>query len=186
MGEKEQTPSGLGKLNFATADDKNMEHLQEVKLKCTSGQLTYLEADEPKEKDSTRDCGRGFEITGSALIKEPSDTLRDLLDSDKMDITFTQFLGCLPRKMKKAHYSTYRRMTKWKRKVEAYIRHNTLHMPNAKVVITEEQRDILAATIHAEVKGNAAVIAEVSEQQLRDGIQRYTNKQRLKRNNENN
>ncbi len=119
-------------------------------VECTSGQLTYLEPDNQKERISGRCSNKGFEMTGSAFIKEPSNTLRDLLSTDKMDVTITSSLGHLPRKMKKASRSTCSRMTKWKHKVVAYIRRKTLHIPNAEMVITEEQCKILAATIRTE------------------------------------
>lgn len=101
--------------------------LGEVK-NITSGQLTYL--DEPKdEKD------------GSAWVLE---------DMGKVDVCMEwKHDGRLPRKMKKALTSDYRRDTKWKRKLSAWQRRNRITLHDAEVVVTRQQQDTLSAVIRA-------------------------------------
>ena len=68
------------------------------------------------------DVKRSFEITGNAIVTEPSQALHDIWNdmmSGKMDVTIEQKVGKLPRKMKKALHS--KRMSKWKQKVVSYI-----------------------------------------------------------------
>jgi len=109
----------------------------------TSGQLTYLE--EGKE-DGGAWGSNSFEISGSAMISEPSDMLRDMLEGGgKIDVTIEQELGKMPRKMKKALHS--KRMSKWKHKVASYINRRQIRIHDAEMVITKEQQDVLSATI---------------------------------------
>ncbi len=68
-----------------------------------------------------------WDITGKAIFQKPSDVLRGLLsDKQKFDVTIGQEIGKLPRKMKKALNSN--RMSKWKRKVAAYISRRQIHL----------------------------------------------------------
>ncbi len=122
-----------------------------------SAQLTYAEDDEPSTKESsdpwrTPSAQHSWDIECQAVVSGDaiSNILKDM--SDKVDVTITtkQPQRRLPRKMKKAYRSDYPRNTKWLRKVRNYIQRNmrnALHIRNAEMVLTPEQRDRLAATI---------------------------------------
>ena len=122
-----------------------------------SAQLTYAEDDEPSTKElsdpwRTPSAQHSWDIECQAVVSGDaiSNVLKDM--SDKVDVTITtkQPQRRLPRKMKKAYRSDYPRNTKWLRKVRAYIQRNmrnALHIRNAEMVLTPEQRDRLAATI---------------------------------------
>ena len=80
------------------------------------------------------DIKRSFEITGNAIVAEPSQTLRDMWNDmmrGKMDVTIEQKVGKLPRKMKKAYRTgdRYQSDTKWKRKAKAYARRFKYRLP---------------------------------------------------------
>ena len=122
-----------------------------------SAQLTYAEDDEPSTKEfsdpwRTPSAEHSWDIECQAVVSGDaiSNVLKDM--SDKVDVTITtkQPQRRLPRKMKKAYRSDYPRNTKWLRKVRNYIQRNmrnALHIRNAEMVLTPEQRDRLAATI---------------------------------------
>lgn len=117
------------------------------------------------------DIKRSWEISGGALIGEPGDALREMLsDMNKMDVTIEQKVGKLPRKMKKALRSDYRRMTKWKRKAAAYISRNQLHIRGAEMVIDRQQQELLSATIKGGKFEHGCV---VSGKQIHDALERY-------------
>ena len=122
-----------------------------------SAQLTYAEDDEPSTKESsdpwrTPSTQHSWDIECQAVVSGDaiSNVLKDM--SNKVDVTITtkQPQRRLPRKMKKAYRSDYPRNTKWLRKVRNYIyrnMRNALHIRNAEMVLTPEQRGRLAATI---------------------------------------
>ena len=121
-----------------------------------SGQLTYAEDDEPSTKEfsdpwRTPSAQHSWDIECQAVVS--GDAISNVLkDISKVDVTITtqQPQRRLPRKMKKAYRSDYPRNTKWLRKLMNYIqRHirNVLHIRDAEMVLTPEQRDRLAATI---------------------------------------
>ena len=122
-----------------------------------SAQLTYADDDEPSTKESsdpwrTPSAQHSWDIECQAVVSGDAinNVLKDM--SDKVDVTITtkQPQRRLPRKMKKAYRSDYPRNTKWLRKVRNYIQRNmrnALHIRNAEMVLTPEQRDRLAATI---------------------------------------
>lgn len=78
---------------------------------------------------------RSWDITGEVIFQKPSDVLRGLLgDKQKFDVTIMRELsGRLPRKMKKALHS--KRMSKWKRKVEAYISRRQIHLHDVAIEV---------------------------------------------------
>jgi phosphatidylserine/phosphatidylglycerophosphate/cardiolipin synthase-like enzyme len=122
-----------------------------------SAQLTYADNDEPSTKEfsdlwRTPSAQHSWDIECQAVVSGDaiSNVLKDM--SDKVDVTITtkQPQRRLPRKMKKAYRSDYPHNTKWLRKVRNYIQRNmrnALHIRNAEMVLTPEQRDRLAATI---------------------------------------
>lgn len=78
---------------------------------------------------------QSWDITGKAIFQKPSDVLRGLLgNKQKFDVIIGQEIGKLPRKMKKALHSN--RMTKWKRKVAAYINRRQIHLHDVAVEVT--------------------------------------------------
>ena len=79
-------------------------------------------------------ASKAWEISAQAMIQEPSDMLRDILNGKKkFDVTIGREIGKLPRKMKKALHS--KRMTKWKRKVAAYINRRQIHLHDVAVEV---------------------------------------------------
>ena len=80
-------------------------------------------------------ASKAWEISAQAMIQEPSDMLRDILnEKKKFDVIIRREIGKLPRKMKKALNSN--RMTKWKCKVAAYISRNQTHLHDVAVKVT--------------------------------------------------
>ena len=81
------------------------------------------------------------------MVRYAGDVLRDLLNGkEKWDVTIGQEVGKLPRKMKKAIHS--KRMTKWKRKVAAYISRRQVRIHDAEMVVNRPNcLDTLKATI---------------------------------------
>ena len=79
-------------------------------------------------------ASKAWEISAQAMIQEPSDMLRDILnEKKKFDVIIRREIGKLPRKMKKALNSN--RMTKWKRKVAAYISRNQTHLHDVAIEV---------------------------------------------------
>lgn len=89
MGEEMQPLAGLGKLFVTTADDENLEHLQEIKMEDTKIRILNTENDNWKE-----DAGKGYYHTFTASI-EPSKEVKALVKR------LTRSRGRLPRKEKK-------------------------------------------------------------------------------------
>ena len=122
-----------------------------------SAQLTYAEDDEPSTKEfsdhwRTPSAEHSWNIECQAVVS--GDAISNALKkmSERVDVTIItkQPQRRLPRKMKKAYRSDYPRNTKWLRKVRNYIlrnMRNALHIRDAEMVLTSEQRDRLAATI---------------------------------------
>ena len=122
------------------------------------------------------DIKRSFEITGNAIVQEPSQALRDMFNDmmcGKMDVTIGQEVGKLPRKMKKAIHS--KRMTKWKRKVTAYINRRQIRIHDAEMVVTPDQFDTLKATISGGTIEHGCV---VSGKQISEALERYKHRNR--------
>lgn len=83
---------------------------------------------------NTFGASKAWEISAQAMIQEPGDMLRDILNENKFDVIIRRKIGKLPRKMKKALNSN--RMTKWKRKVAAYISRRQIHLHDVAVEVT--------------------------------------------------
>lgn len=89
-------------------------------------------------------ASKAWEISAQAMIQEPGDMLRDILnEKKKFDVIIRQKVGKLPRKMKKALNSN--RMTKWKRKVAAYISRHQTHLHDVAIEIIKEKPTIWEA-----------------------------------------
>ena len=115
------------------------------------------------------DIKRSWDISCGALVQEPSQALRDLLNGkEKWDVTIGQEVGKLPRKMKKAIHS--KRMTKWKHKVAAYINRRQIRIHDAEMVVTPDQFDTLKATISGGTIEHGCV---VSGKQISEALERY-------------
>ena len=117
------------------------------------------------------DIKRSWDISCGALVQEPSQALRDMWNDmmrGKMDVTIEQKVGKLPRKMKKAIHS--KRMTKWKRKVAAYINRRQIRIHDAVMVVKPDQFDTLKATISGGTIEHGCV---VSGRQISEALDRY-------------
>ena len=115
------------------------------------------------------DIKRSWDISCGALVQEPSQALRDLLNGkEKWDVTIGQEVGKLPRKMKKAIHS--KRMTKWKRKVAAYINRRQIRIRDAEMVVAPDQFDTRKATISGGTIEHGCV---VSGKQISEALERY-------------
>ena len=148
MGE--QPPfAGLGKLYFCRVEDKDKEPVplgEAVTLK--PGMLTYKD-DEPRNEYGAK----GYSIGFNATMQEPGKELLDMLNRPTLfDVKLQREPGRMPRKMKKAVSASYRRDTKWKRKLHNYLGRlcHTLH--NAEIVVTREQQDRLAQHIEMTIR----------------------------------
>ena len=112
---------------------------------------------------------KSWDITGNAMVRDAGDVLHDLLNGkEKWDVTIGQEVGKLPRKMKKAIRS--KRMTKWKRKVAAYINRRQIRIHDAEMVVTPDQFDTLKATISGGTIEHGCV---VSGKQISEALKRY-------------
>ena len=143
-----------------------------------SAQLTFAEDDASTKEFSdpwrTPDIKQSWDITGNAMVRDAGDVLRDLLNGkEKWDVTIGQEVGKLPRKMKKALHS--KRMTKWKRKVAAYISRRQVRIHDAEMVVTPDQFDTLKATISGGTIEHGCV---VSGKQISEALERYKNRNR--------
>ena len=146
---------------------------KEAKFSISEDDASTKEFSDPLR---TPDIKRSFEITGNALVAEPSQALRDMWNDmmrGKMDVTIEQKVGKLPRKMKKAIHS--KRMTKWKRKVAAYINRRQIRIHDAEMVVTPDQFDTLKATISGGTIEHGCV---VSGKQISEALERYKHRHR--------
>ena len=93
---------------------------------------------------NTFGASKAWEISAQAMIQEPGDMLRDILnEKKKFDVIIRKEVGKLPRKMKKALHS--KRMTKWKRKVAACISRHQIHLHDVAIKIIKEKPTIWEA-----------------------------------------
>lgn len=144
-----------------------------------SGMLTYQEEDDGATKDGgawENPIRHTYEITGETVVTNVGDPIRELLNGtpSKVDVEIRRELGKMPRKMKKAYRtgSRYRRDTKWKRKVKAYERRFIYRLPNAEMVVTRKQREMLEAIIRgSELQYNP--VAYVSEKDISKSLAAY-------------
>ena len=117
----------------------------------------------------TPDIKQAWNISCDAMVRDAGDVLRDLLNGkEKWDVTIGQEVGKLPRKMKKAIHS--KRMTKWKRKVAAYISRRQIRIHDAEMVVTPDQFDTLKATISGGTIEHGCV---VSGKQIYEALERH-------------
>lgn len=152
MGER-TIPTGLGRLYVCRTTDAEKNLLTDLQplgelLNIKPGMLTYKDGDDDGSAYETK----GFRTTSGRIKVEPSEEMMELLmQPRKWDVELQHKLGRMPRKMKKAHRkgSKYCRDTKWKRKVKAYARRFNYRLPNAEIVVTQEQRNRLSVTISA-------------------------------------
>ena len=72
---------------------------------------------------------------GEVSVQETGDAIREMINdmSGKYDVIIKQDVGKLPRKMKKALHS--KRMTKWKRKVAAYVSRRQIRIHDSEINI---------------------------------------------------
>ena len=138
-----------------------------------SAQLTFAEDDASTKEFSdpwrTPDIKQSWDISCDAMVRDAGDVLRDLLNGkEKWDVTIWQEVGKLPRKMKKAIRS--KRMTKWKRKVAAYINRRQIRIHDAEMVVTPDQFDTLKATISGGTIEHGCV---VSGKQIYEALERH-------------
>ena len=141
---------------------------KEAKFSIAEDEASTKEFSDPWR---TPDIKRSFEITGNAIVAEPSQALRDMWNDmmrGKMDVTIEQKVGKLPRKMKKALHS--KRMSKWKQKVASYINRRQIRIHDAEMVVTPDQFDTLKATISGGTIEHGCV---VSGKQISEALERY-------------
>ncbi len=143
-----------------------------------SGMLTYQEEDDGATKD-----GGAWEnpIRHTYEVKCDKGVVRDTLDREllygtpsKVDVEIRCEMGKMPRKMKKAYRtgSRYRRDTKWKRKAKTYDRRFIYRLPNAGMVVTRKQREMLEVIIRgSELQYNP--VAYVSEKDISKALAAY-------------
>lgn len=150
MGER-TTPAGLGRLYVCRTTDLEKNLLTDLQplgelLDIKPGMLTYKDGDDEESAHETK----GFRTTFGGSMEGPSEELMErLMQPVKWDVELQRKPGRMPRKMKKAYRkgSQYCRDTKWKRKAKAYARRFIYRLPNAEMVVTQEQRERLSATI---------------------------------------
>ena len=144
---------------------------KEAKFSIAEDDASTKEFSDPSR---TPDIKQSWDITGNAMVRDAGDVLRDLLNGkEKWDVTIGQEVGKLPRKMKKAIHS--KRMTKWKRKVAAYINRRQIRIHDAEMVVTPDQFDTLKATISGGTIEHGCV---VSGKQISEALERYKHRHR--------
>lgn len=145
-------------------DEETMKMLMGENLRIMVGGQVVGMAKEAKFSIAEDDA-----ISCDAMVRDAGDVLRDLLNGkEKWDVTIGQDVGKLSRKMKKAIHS--KRMTKWKRKVAAYINRRQIRIHDAEMVVTPDQFDTLKATISGGTIEHGCV---VSGKQISEALERY-------------
>ena len=94
--ECQPAPAGLGKLYFTTAEDKNLEHLQEVELKDRIDFKDIDIEDDSKNHWGDND-GKGWAVTATARLDSPEGEKQ----ARRIWKQVTEGEGRLPRKEKK-------------------------------------------------------------------------------------
>ena len=131
-----------------------------------SAKLTFTDDTEPNAKDdhhhsATHDSEQSFCLKCGGIVSEPSQSMRDMIRDflkGTIDMIIRQELGHLPRKLKKAKRSDYRRMTKWKRKLMAHIYRGSTKIHNAEMVVTPDDQEKLRAIIHGGTLEHGCVV----------------------------
>ena len=168
MGDEETMKMLMGENLRIMVGGQVVGMAKEAKFSISEDDASTKEFSDPLR---TPDIKRSFEITGNALVAEPSQAMRDMWNDmmrGKMDVTIEQKVGKLPRKMKKALHS--KRMTKWKHKVAAYINRRQIRIHDAEMVVTPDQFDTLKATISGGTIEHGCV---VSGKQISEALERY-------------
>ena len=93
MGEEANTPAGIGRLYFTTADDKNLEHLTPLDGHIVSSGDLHTVNGWKKEKDGQE--SKGWTIQGTVRVDA------DSKDIKRLHKLLTEGKGRLPRKEKK-------------------------------------------------------------------------------------
>ena len=140
--------------------------VKEAKFRIAEDDASTKECSDPWR---TPDIKQSWDITDNAMVRDPGDVLRDLLNGkEKWDVAIGQEVGKLPRKMKKALRS--KRMTKWKHKAASYINRRQIRIHDAEMVVTPDQFFKLKATI---IGGTIKHGCVVSGKKISETMERY-------------
>lgn len=90
-------PAGLGKLYFTTAEDKNLEHLQEVELKGHRIDFKDIDIEDDSKNHWGDNDGNGWAVTATARLDLPEGEKQ----ARRIWKQLTEGEGRLPRKEKK-------------------------------------------------------------------------------------
>ena len=130
-----------------------------------AGQVVGLSQDaqltisEETDLGSVKDCcddtwrpshiERSWDIECSGIVAPDDDKLYNIFGKtpSEIAITIAEEPGKMPRKMKKAYRSTNRRETKWKRKVDNYIKRKTYHAQHATIEMTGNNGQTISAEV---------------------------------------
>ena len=115
------------------------------------GMLTYKDDDEKSPYSPN-----GYSIGFNATMENASSGLKELLERpQRWDVRIQREPGRMPRKMKKAYHSDYKRDTKWKRKVANHLRRLNFTLHDAEVVLTQDHFDSLSAYVEATIRAKS-------------------------------
>jgi hypothetical protein len=171
MGDEETMKMLMGENLRIMVGGQVVGMAKEAKFSISEDDASTKEFSDPWR---TPDIKQSWDISCDAMVRDAGDVLRDLLNGkEKWDVTIGQEVGKLPRKMKKALHS--KRMTKWKRKVAAYINRRQIRIRDAEMVVTPDQFDTLKATISGGTIEHGCV---VSGKQIHEALERH--KHRIK------
>jgi hypothetical protein len=171
MGDEETMKMLMGENLRIMVGGQVVGMAKEAKFSISEDDASTKEFSDPW---CTPDIKQSWDISCDAMVRDAGDVLRDLLNGkEKWDVTIGQEVGKLPRKMKKALHS--KRMTKWKRKVAAYINRRQIRIRDAEMVVTPDQFDTLKATISGGTIEHGCV---VSGKQIHEALERH--KHRIK------
>ena len=166
MGDEETMKMLMGENLRIMVGGQVVGMAKEAKFSIAEDDASTKEFSDPWR---TPDIKQSWDISCDAMVRDAGDVLRDLLNGkEKWDVTIGQEVGKLPRKMKKAIHS--KRMTKWKRKVAAYISRRQVRIHDAEMVVTPDQFDTLKATISGGTIEHGCV---VSGKQISEALEHY-------------
>ena len=166
MGDEETMKMLMGENLRIMVGGQVVGMAKEAKFSISEDDASTKEFSDPWR---TPDIKQSWDISCDTMVRDAGDVLRDLLNGkEKWDVTIGQEVGKLPRKMKKAIRS--KRMTKWKRKVAAYINRRQMRIRDAEMVVTPDQFDTLKATISGGTIEHGCV---VSGKQISEALERY-------------
>ena len=140
MGDEETMKMLMGENLRIMVGGQVVGMAKEAKLSIAEDEASTKEFSGPWR---TPDIKQSWDISCDAMVRDAGDVLNG---KEKWDVTIGQEVGKLPRKMKKAIHS--KRMTKWKRKVAAYISRHQVRIHDAEMVVNRPNcLDTLKATI---------------------------------------